>query len=478
MTSCPADCYVCTDDSYEENDSCPTATSTTAGNTYNGVAEDADYFEVNVVAGQQLLDIDLTFSDAAGDIDICLTDAACNNITCAVSMSDNEYIDYTVLTDGTYYIHVYPYGSPQCNTYTLWWEDNPGGSVCTDDSYEENDTMGTATDISSNEQTWYTGLVSDDDDYYEIYVNSGYTEMIIDLHYTHSLGNVDVFLLNSSGSTVASSASSSDNEYINFDVSTGGTYYIRVTGTSCNDYDLWWDDIPPTTCTDDSYEENDTMGAATTIVEMVTYSAIANDVDYYEVYLNWNYMDIDLTFNDSFGNIDLYFLDSSGTVLASSTSTTNNEKIYAPIPSWGTYYILVVGANCNPYDLWWDDVGSGPSDDFYEDNDTCATAYDMGTYEQTWFNSLISASGDDDFWMIDVTGGYQNILVDLQFSHAGGDINVDLLDSSCSLLDSAISTDDNEYIDFDSPSSGIHYIRVYLNSGSSNTYDLWWDDIP
>ena len=129
-------------------------------------------------------------------------------------------------------------------------------------------------------------------------------------------------------------------------------------------------------------------------------------------------------------------------------------------------------------------LGTGPdpggsTDDAYEENDTLATAYDF-TSEQTWLSSIdsLGAQSDDDWYEINVSpSGYELVQVDCRFTDADGDIDVQLVDWSGTVLASSVSTSDNEFIEHVVPSAGTYYIRVYYDD-AGNTYDLWWDDLP
>ncbi len=121
----------------------------------------------------------------------------------------------------------------------------------------------------------------------------------------------------------------------------------------------------------------------------------------------------------------------------------------------------------------------GGSDDNYEENDDISSAYYPGfDWEDTWLSSIDGEgiANDDDWYDIDVDPGDERLLVELEFSHAAGDIDLELYDSNGTLLDSSISVTDNESIDYNVASAGVYYLRVYPYSGSDNTYDLWWDD--
>lgn len=66
--------------------------------------------------------------------------------------------------------------------------------------------------------------------------------------------------------------------------------------------------------------------------------------------------------------------------------------------------------------------------------------------------------------------------INLQFTHADGDIDMALYDASGNFIDSAVSETDNELIETPAP-AGIYYLEIEPYSGFGNTYDLWWDDV-
>ncbi|NES23499.1 MAG: hypothetical protein F6K41_32420 [Symploca sp. SIO3E6] len=155
------------------------------------------------------------------------------------------------------------------------------------------------------------------------------------------------------------------------------------------------------------------------------------------------------------------------------------RSINTNLSTAGTYYLLVdgyPGNTFNTYDLRWDDV---LVDDAYEENDTLATAYDLSNQEQTWLSN-IAGNGrqvDQDWYRIDVTQGYENLVVDLQFNHGLGDLDLFVYDSAGNVVTSSISTTDNESINTLLPSSGTYYLLVDGYPGDTfNTYDLIWDD--
>ena len=120
---------------------------------------------------------------------------------------------------------------------------------------------------------------------------------------------------------------------------------------------------------------------------------------------------------------------------------------------------------------------SVPPDDAYEENDSRATAYYIGSGD----NRLTELEGegvqlDDDWYRIEVGNGFERVVAECTFSHADGDVDLRLVDSTGTTLAQSRSTDDNEEIDHVVPSGGTYYLQVFYGD-EGNVYDLWWDDL-
>ena len=268
------------------------------------------------------------------------------------------------LGDGTYTVRFQHAGS------SASFIDIDAIRVIDEDNYEQNDTLATAYDLSSQEGVWLSNIngygAQADDDWYKIYVTSGTERVIIDVLFTHSQGDIDVDLYDASGNFLAYSPSASDNEHIVYTVPTGGAYYYILVyyGNQGNQYDLRWDDVTPPS--EDQYEENDTLGAAYNLsyYEQVWLSdfngyGIQADDDWYQIDVTPGYQRVIIyaDFTHSQGDIDIYLVNASGYFLAGSYSVTDDEYIDYTVPTSGTYYILVeYGNQGNQYDLWWDDI--------------------------------------------------------------------------------------------------------------------------
>jgi hypothetical protein len=362
-----------------------------------------------------------------------------------------------------------------------------GGRAQADDAYEENDTLGAAWHPGYNwVRTWLSDInglgVQADEDWYQIDVDPGSVRVQVVCRFTHAEGDIDIELYDSIGTMLAFSNSASDDESIDHAISSGGTYYIRVYyGNAGNAYDLRWDDL-----TEDSYEENDSLGMAwypgynweRTWLSGIDGFGVQVDEDWYQIDVDpgSERIQVDCQFTHAEGDIDIELYDSSGTLLAFSSSASDDEFIDYVGLFGGTYYIRVYKGNAgNTYDLWWDDV----REDSYEENDTLATAWHPGNnWKRKWLSSIdgFGAQADDDWYQIDVDPGSERVKVKCQFTHAEGDIDMELYDSIGTLLAESSSVNDNEIIDYTVSNSGTYYVRLFYGN-TGNSYDLWWDDL-
>ena len=134
---------------------------------------------------------------------------------------------------------------------------------------------------------------------------------------------------------------------------------------------------------------------------------------------------------------------------------------------------IVAGSGSgNTYALSWN--GSQPLliDDPYEENDTLAAATALPEKTQ-----ISGVQLDDDWYHIAVQPGFERIVADLTFTHANGDLDLALYDSSETRIGPpSNSSTDNERIAVDAMTGGDYYLRVYNFAGAStaNSYTLTW----
>ena len=178
--------------------------------------------------------------------------------------------------------------------------------------------------------------------------------------------------------------------------------------------------------------------------------------------------------------------------LPDAPSTDSNGYYSGNVPEgWsGTVIPDVAGYSLEPASISYDTVsadqteqnytGSLLSDDSYEENDWIDSAWDPEVkWEATWlsnFDGLAYLSDYGDYYKIDVEAGTETVIIECQFTHADGNIDIGLYDADGNWLAGTWSDDDNESLQYTVPSSGTYYIGVY-GEARGNTYDLWWDDV-
>ena len=295
FTQSEVDAIELANDLYEDNDTLGTAYPLggdeviLAGIFGQGTQSDDDWYAITVSDNNLGIDIECEFQPQNGDIDVEIYDAFGGLL--ARSATDEgpsgpfdtafENIGFGAsLPEGTYYIRVY--GANLGNPYNLYWvERSP-------DAFEQDDTLETATDLVTEEQTVLRveGTQSDDD-WFEIEVVSDTAFLTVDLEYVHAFGNIDFEIYDATGALFWSPPVAPDEnrpdaaELINpfvestFIAVTSGTYYIKVFGgptttyteetpafdtpggNRWNSYTLEWGVIE-----DDDYESVDQNGVA------------------------------------------------------------------------------------------------------------------------------------------------------------------------------------------------------------------------
>lgn len=143
----------------------------------------------------------------------------------------------TVFTDGN------PYSGTSCGSTGgpgCAFTPTPLNILLAEDVFEQNDSLATASPISLPFFNNQLSIDADlERDYYRFQLGQAGTLQINAL-FSHSTGDIDLFLLNSAGQTLASSTSVTDNESIVY-AAPPGTYYVFVEGFgggSCNRYAL------------------------------------------------------------------------------------------------------------------------------------------------------------------------------------------------------------------------------------------------
>jgi V8-like Glu-specific endopeptidase len=202
---------------------------------------DVDVFEVELTAPGTLF-VDVLFSHGAGDIDISVHGAggtASAAIASGTSANDDERLELTDLSPGVYFVVVYGYNGAT-NTYDLSLNadnDGPAETDPVDPTPVDDGSIATAREVGTPYVGAYAIDEAGDEDFFAFTTSGGSID--VSLAFSHAAGDLDMYLLDASGSQVGSSTSVSDREQIVTSLG-AGTYYVRVIGYSgaTGDYTL------------------------------------------------------------------------------------------------------------------------------------------------------------------------------------------------------------------------------------------------
>jgi len=488
----------CVDDSYEENDDAAGGAPVGDGN-YPGLAAcptDPDWFLVDLDVGDELT-VDVLFAHADGDIDLELRGPAGALLDSSTSTTDEESVGpWTAAVAGAHQVQVWldsetdavPGADYEMDVYVVPFVTTP----CTDDAEEDNDDPSAATVFTG--PGVLTGLIACDSDldWYAVDLLAGEVASF-DAFFSHAEGDIDLELYDSAATLADSSTSVTDDERVNFVAVTDETIFLQVELVNDlgvvpgNTYELELNVGLATTCVPDTEEPNDSSATATVLPstgDLVTgLTACDTDDDWYAIDLtSGDTLDVDVLFTDAEGDIDVELYDPSGTLVASGYSADDNETLAWPVSADGTYEIVVwlalddgiLPGNAYSLDV---QVSTGPpptcTDDWLEDDDTPPTANPVVA---PWSDlGLAACPGDDDWFAVDLLTG-EEVTVNLAFTHAEGDVDLELYDDTATVVDSSTSLGDGESVTYTATGDGSYFARVFLATDlggtPGNNYDI------
>ncbi|MFX0005663.1 MAG: PPC domain-containing protein [Promethearchaeota archaeon] len=445
-----------------------------------GAQWDDDWYKIMVSPGEERLIVNLIFKHIEGDIDLELYNSTLNLIAGSYSVVDGEFIDI-IVPSGQYYIKVY-FGN-MGNNYDLLWDDmNP---AILDDAYEENDGPGSGFIISTHQGMWLSEInglgIQGDDDWFEIFVNTGYERLVVDCIFSNASGNIDMDICNASYVMVGNSWTDQNHEQIDMIVPSSGIYYIRLhSGNGNNTYDMRWDTFVPG---DDMFEENDDYWSAWWI-DPNYYSSLMIvdfDEDWFQFYLNYgDQITVSIYFSNIQGNLQLELYDPFDSVsyrIGSHSNTTDSEYINFIADYSGDWRIRVYHEDKNstvPYDL---DIWRYSGDDWAEENDDFWSAWWI---DPTNYGGLMIIGGDEDWFKTYLEVG-DTINVRIYFDHNIGDLELELYHPGYYLVAGSYNSNPTyheEFISLKVQDPGEWRIKVYQISGASQVYydlEVWID---
>ncbi|MCX7424391.1 MAG: pre-peptidase C-terminal domain-containing protein [Planctomycetia bacterium] len=434
-----------------------------------------DYYKFNLnAAASGALNVDINFDHNEGNLDLYLYDSSHALVASSIGYGDNEHISYSVSPGQDYYIKVHGNGGAASPNYSLVID----GPNVPADRFEPNDNYAAATNLGTLGDRTEDNLsihAAWNADWYKLNAAASGT-LNADISFTHSLGNLDLDLYNSSGALLASSTGAGNNEHVSYAVTAGQVYYIEVYGAvgALNpNYSLVIDgpNIPA-----DRFEPNDSLEDATDFGKLgdrtednLSIHAAYSD-DYYKLTTEASgTLNVDINFTHSLGDLNLYLYDSSQALVATSTGADDNEHVAYAVTAGQVYYIEVQGDSgaINPnYSL----VIDGPNipADRFEPNDGFDAAINFGTLGDLTADSLsIHAAHNDDYFRL-TTESFGTLSVDIDFTHSLGDLDLYLYDSSRTQVASSIGAADNEHVSHEATAGQVYYIKVQGHDGATN----------
>jgi len=240
----------------------------------------------------------------------------------------------------------------------------------------------------------------------------------------------------------------------------------------------------------DRFEPNDTLQTATNLGTVSGSSGVSDldlrafintDEDYFRfttVATGTSAHYVDVLFTHAAGDVDAHLLNASGNLLASSTGTSDRERLSLRGRPAGTYFLKVYGhaRASNSYRLAFQAPGgTTTAGDRYEANDTRQTATDLRTISGAVAVADLSihTTSDRDFYKFVTTGpGTSAHYVDVLFTHTAGDVDARLLNAAGNVLTSSTGTSDSERLSLQGRPAGTYFLEVFGHAGARNSYRL------
>lgn len=341
----------CSDDSSEENDSRADAELTDFGTLNNRFvcSNDDDWYAVELNPNDGLT-ATAFFQGQQADIDIAIHNEAGQILALSTSITDNEEATVgSVAEGGLYYVRVYGFRGASA-PYDLTLTRIDGGTTCVDDNQEPNDSRERAIALTGPRDFNFLHSCPSDRDWFSIELAE---REVLDVMVTfsHAEGDIDMAVFDSNGAIIASGYSTDDNEAVLVRAPSAGLYYVQVYGFDNDidsDYALSIDILPPETCIDDNFEENDTRETASPIVER-TYRGLGmckptdeDESDWYSIQLDEvDILTATIIFEHDVNDLDLELYNEEGRRLTRSTSRRDIESVEWLVETAGTYYLRV-----------------------------------------------------------------------------------------------------------------------------------------
>ncbi len=321
----------------------------------------------------------------------------------------------------------------------------------------------------------------------------------IDVLFNHLQGDIDIQLLDAAGAIIRRGNSLSNNETVSLAGLQAGVYFLKIIGKTgptgdsrvANAYTLRWNaPLQTSIFTPDAFEPNNTRSDAYDFrvlegsVELPDLSIHnADDRDWYRFEITTageSRHAVEVLFSDATANLDARLYNSQGRRLATAASSDDNEKLALGELAAGVYFVEVYASanadgGANTYTLRFNTPS--PAGDDYEINDSSDQATWLGQVPRGTLleNLSIHTVSDTDFYKFELTadGTWRDSIV-VQFEHALGDLDVELIDAFGNSVGSGASVTDDEALSLQGLAAGSYVLEVYGFSGATNDYIIEW----
>jgi hypothetical protein len=220
-----------------------------------------------------------------------------------------------------------------------------GGGMCADDAREDNDDRATATRLVGT----LSGLAicPDDDDWFRIEASMGTRVEVTVSGFRHAEGDLDLHLVGSTGTILATSATTTDVERASACVVGSGPMFARVfgfRGARARSYTIAETRMTGACCVDDRFEPDNTRATARSVTGgAFEGTACPRDDDWLAVDVAGpSTLVATIVFDARAGDLDLELYSPEGAVLAASRGVTDTETVRADVAA-GRYTLRVFG---------------------------------------------------------------------------------------------------------------------------------------
>jgi hypothetical protein len=356
---------------------------------------------------------------------VCV-DHACADTTCA---TDADCTTYGLVCDAAAGWCVECLTAADCDDEDAYACDaNVCVLQCVEDAFEPNSARESAAPLSTGTYDDLTLCGARDNDWFRIEVVSGY-RYDIDLLFTHADGDIDLYVVNSSGASVLSSISSTDNEHLAYypTPENAGTYYVRVYLYSIGVYAHTYDLVFTATEVQCRTDAGCAVGQVCQDDQCIdTTCAVDADCDAY-----------DLVCDEAAG----YCVECAGD------------------DDCGAFQACVAN-RCE----------FACADDEYEENDTQAAAATLalGTHDLVMCDP---GGSEEDWFAIDVAAG-EALAVYIAFVHSQGDLELGVYNANGTAIRTSTSSTNSETVERPAGLAGTVWVRVWRLGSGASTYQL------